>query len=127
MTDEITSTPETEPELKPIPEDEQPQKKLTLRDPVDGKTLAKFKQLQDARLQLGDRLLTLKEEEIQALAASRELKKQHQILFEALLTERGLPVDTFVNIEARTGEITLQKSEQKVTAPKAPEEAPEEA
>jgi len=93
-------------------------KKLTVEDPLDPDTLEKFKQLQTARLQLAERLLDLKEEEIRLLRLAGGVAQERTKLFETVLVSRGLPPNFPVEIDAVTGKFTLVQP--------LPESAPEQ-
>lgn len=96
-------------------------RKLNISDPVEPETLAKFGELQAARLQAAERLLDLEQERIRTLRAASNIDNERQRLFEALLISRGLAPNAPVEIDAKTGRIT------QVDAMGAPVKAPPSA
>lgn len=80
---------------------------LTVNDPIPAETLQLFAQLEDAKARIALENLTVDERKIQLLAASKKLSEQRQRLFEALLLERGLAVDTAVEVNTETGVIKV--------------------
>lgn len=83
------------------------EKRLTANDPVSQETLQAFGQLEDAKIRVAMELLTIEQRKIQLLAATKKLDEQHSRLFEAILVERGLPPDTRIDIDVRTGGIKV--------------------
>ena len=83
------------------------QPRLTVNDPVPADTLSKLRALQDARQDLADRYLSLEQDQVRILAASRRVDDERQRVFDGLLMERGLAPQTKVEIDANTGKITL--------------------
>jgi hypothetical protein len=81
------------------------EKKLTIDDPVEPELLAKFGQLQQARMQCAERLLDLKQEEVRVLRAAANVDAERQKIFEGLLLSRGLPPNFPVEIDAKTGKM----------------------
>lgn len=84
-------------------------KPLTVRDPVDPETLEQFRQLQDARQHMAETLLSMEQEKIQLLAAVKKVDDQMHRLFEGVLVARGLPPDTKVEIDGKTGRIVVEE------------------
>lgn len=82
-------------------------KRLTLEDPVVGETLQQLRQLHDARLHLCERAVNLEQERIQILAAIKRLDDQKQRMFDSILVERGVPPQTQVEIDGRTGTLRM--------------------
>ncbi len=82
---------------------------LTPSDPVDVETLEQFRQLQEARARLADELLEVEQAKIRILHAVKRVDDQRNRLFEACLVSRGLAPDTSVEIDHRTGVITVRK------------------
>jgi len=95
--------------------DEKP-KRLSPDDAVNGETLQQLRQLHDARLHLCERAVDLEQERIQALAAIKRLDDQKQRVFDAILVERGIPPQTQVEIDGRTGKLRV------VSQPEPPKE-----
>lgn len=87
----------------------EPEKRpLTPNDPVDSETLEQFRQLQEARQALADDLLAIEQRKIQLLASAKKIDEQRNRLFERCLVDRGMPPDTTVTIDSRTGVIELE-------------------
>lgn len=82
-------------------------KPLTAADPVDTKTLEELRTLQEARQRFADNLLTLEQEKIKLLAGAKKVDDQITRVFQGCLVERGLPPETEMEIDARTGKIKL--------------------
>jgi phosphoenolpyruvate-protein kinase (PTS system EI component) len=96
--------------------------KLTIADPVAPETLAKFAELQTARLQAAERLLDLEQDKIRVLRAASSIDTERQKLFEEVLIARGLSPTAVVEINAQTGLITPVGSPPPSPAPEAPAE-----
>jgi hypothetical protein len=77
--------------------------KLTLNDPVEPETLAKFGELQTARMQACERYTDLELEKVRTLRAVASIDAERQRLFEAVLVSRGLAPNATVEIDAKTG------------------------
>jgi hypothetical protein len=90
--------------------------RLTPEDPVDGETLSKLGELEDARNQIGSQLLDIKQEEVKLVASSMRLEEQRHRIFEKVLMDRGLPPNTVAEVDAKTGRIIIHRSP---TAPAA--------
>ena len=84
---------------------------LTPDDPVDTETLEQFHRLTETRAKIADDLLSLEQDKIQLLLAAKKIDEQRTRLFEACLIDRGLPLDAAIEIDRKTGKITLTKSE----------------
>ena len=97
---------------------------MTLNDPLDAPTLKRFEELAGLRLQLAERLLDLEQERVKTLRAASNLDVERSRLFETILTTRGLPPNHPVQVDAKTGIITLL--EPPPVEPSAPAEAPAE-
>ncbi len=99
---------------------QQTQARKTLDDPIAPEVLGKLRALQEARMDLGDRHLTLQQEQVRLLAAARRIDEEKQRVFEALLMERGLPPDTVVEIDAGSGKVkVLQEGQPPIPPPPA--------
>ena len=81
--------------------------KLTPNDPVVPEILAQFSTLADAKRELALTLLSLENEKVRIIASARKIEEQLTRLFEACLVERGLPPDAVVEIDPKTGKITV--------------------
>jgi len=96
-------------------------KKLSPDDPVDAETLAKFGQLQTARMQCAERLLDLEQEKVRTLRAAASIDAERQRIFESILTNRGLAPNFPVEIDAKTGKITPVRTDHPEMVAQAPE------
>jgi len=85
--------------------------KKNIDTPVSKEELAELRALTDARLELADRLLTLRQEEIRILAAAKRIDDQHSERFQAILASRGVDPTAGVEVDASTGKVTLNKEE----------------
>lgn len=81
------------------------QKRLTIDDPVDAETRARFTALQDSRLRVGDRLLDIELERVKLIRSASAIDNERQKLFERVLIERGLSPNQPVSIDSETGQI----------------------
>jgi hypothetical protein len=95
----------------------QEKRPLTIEDPVDAETLEQFRELQEHRQRFADSLLSLEQEKIQLLAGVKKIDDHRNRLFEGCLVERGLPPNTKVEIDARTGKIKRTGEEATEPAP----------
>lgn len=95
-------------------------KRLTIDDPIDADTLAKFAELEANRMRLGGQVLDLKSEEVRLMVAARRIDEERQRLFEKILVDRGLHPSTPVEIDAATGQI----KQIAVPSPRAEEPTP---
>jgi hypothetical protein len=80
-------------------------KRLTVDDPVDAETRARFASIQDSRLRIGDRMLDLEMEKVKLIRSISALENERQKLFERVLIERGLSPNQPVSVDAETGQI----------------------
>lgn len=86
-------------------------KRLTIEDPIEPEILAKFSELENARMRLGGQMIDLKSEEVRLMVAARRLDEEKQRLFEKVLVDRGLHPTTPVEIYAETGRISMMAGE----------------
>jgi len=86
---------------------EKAETKLTLNDPISQEVLKKMAQITAARSQLGDQLLDLEHERVKILVSSRQLDEEKQRLFAKELSDRGLGHNTPVEVDAKTGQISI--------------------
>jgi hypothetical protein len=82
-------------------------KKLTINDPIAPDTLKRLGALQQARLQIAEQLLDMELEKIKLVVGSRQLDDEKQRVFEKELTDRGLPPNAPVEVDAKTGMIAM--------------------
>jgi len=93
------------------PEDNGEGQKLTLKDPVPPQILEQLSTLRNAKLQIAERMLELEQEKIHCLGAAKRLKDENQRIFTALLVERGLAPGTFVDLDPKTGLLSMQEEQ----------------
>lgn len=86
---------------------DQEKKRLTVDDPIDDETRARFTALQDSRLRVGDRLLDLELERVRLIRSASAIDNERQKLFERVLLERGLSPNQPVTIDSGTGQIKV--------------------
>lgn len=96
------------------------QRRLTPEDPVSMEQLNRLRLLQESRLDISDRFLTLEQEKVKLLAAARRVDEEKQRVFEGLLLERGLPPDATVEIDASTGNLKVLGSPEPSSPPQQP-------
>jgi hypothetical protein len=94
-------------EIDMTDEVKQEQPKLTLEDPVDPEQVQQLERLRNARAELADESVHLDLRKIQILAALKRVETEQAAIFEALLTERDLPLTTQVVIDSNTGKIEV--------------------
>lgn len=82
-------------------------KKLTVADPVTAEDLARFSELQAARIQIAERGLDLEQEKVRILRAASSVDTERQRLFEKILMERGLPPNAPIEVDGKSGLIKL--------------------
>ena len=87
--------------------DSEAPKRLTPEDPVPQEVLAEFNRYEEARIGLGSQLLQLEQNKVKILAAAHRVDELQRGLFEKVLLERGLPATTQVNIDSKTGQLTV--------------------
>jgi hypothetical protein len=85
------------------------EKQLTMKDPVSEETFEQLVTLRDAKQQMALKLLELKNEEIQILAAAKRTDMQSRRLFEQILVERGLDPASEVFIDAKTRQLVSKE------------------
>jgi len=104
-------------ENKDTSEPEKP-RKLTPDDPVPPDILARFTELEDARVAVALQLLNQEENRVRLLSAAHTASEQRKRLFEQVLVERGLSPLTQVEIDSKTGVLRL------LSPPEPPEKPP---
>lgn len=82
-------------------------KKLTINDPISPDTLKKLGALTNARMQLAEQLLDMEQEKIKIMVTSRQLDDEKQKVFDKELSDRGLPPSAPVEVDAKTGLISM--------------------
>lgn len=103
----------------PAQQAQQPQKRLTLDDPVGKEALDKLAELETTEINAALQLMAVKQEEVKLLAVGRRVEDERHRLFEKLLMERGLAPNTPATIDSTTGKITLVRPPQGMGAPQA--------
>ena len=73
--------------------------------PVSEDVLLKLQQLQQSRLHISDQLLDLELTRVKLLAGAQRLDNEKLRTFEGILVERGLPLNTVVEIDGGTGAV----------------------
>lgn len=86
-------------------EENQENRKLTVADPVDPETLQAIEALQSQRIQIADRLLDLKNEEVRLLRMAQGVDTEKARVFESINVARGLSPHFPLEIDAKTGNI----------------------
>jgi hypothetical protein len=94
-------------EMKMANETQQPQKRLTLDDPIGKEALEKLGELEQAEVNASLQLMAIKQEEVKLLAVGRRVDDERHRIFEKLLMERGLPPNAPATIDSTTGKISL--------------------
>lgn len=84
-------------------------KRLTINDPVDPAVLTQLEGLDRARLELSGQLLDLEQQIVGILAAAHRIDQQRQRVFDNILIERGIDTKTLVQVDSKTGGITVRK------------------
>ena len=102
----------------------QQQRRLTTEDPVSMEQLNRLRLLQESRLDVSDRFMTLEQEKVKLLAAARRIDEEKQRVFEGILLERGLAPDATVEIDAGTGKLKLLSPSSEPATPPAPPASP---
>jgi hypothetical protein len=85
----------------------QPQKRLTLDDPIGKEALEKLGELETAEVNAALQLMAIKQEEVKLLAVGRRVEDERHKIFERLLMERGFAPNAPATIDSTTGKITL--------------------
>lgn len=94
-------------------------RRLTSDDPVPPEQIKRFEEIAAARAAVADQMLRMEQDKIYLLASAKQLDDQHKRLFQALLTERGLPPDTAADLDAKTGKLTVKSPEKPAEQPPA--------
>lgn len=81
--------------------------KKTIKDPVSPEELRQLAEVQARRFELADALLDLEQEKVKLLVQARQLDELKAKTFSKIMTDRGLPPNAPVEIDAKTGEIKL--------------------
>ncbi len=90
-----------------MPNENQPQKRLTMDDLVGKEALDKLSELENAEVNAALSLMALENEKVKLLAVSRRVEDERRRLFEKLLIERGLSPNVPATIDSTTGRMSL--------------------
>jgi hypothetical protein len=74
---------------------------------VDQETLGSLNQVMDAWHECAARLMDLEQEKIKVMFAARQLEAEKLKILEKICVDNGLSPGTPVEIDSRTGEITV--------------------
>lgn len=85
--------------------------KLTLQDPISPEVLARFAEISSARTQMCEHYFDIDNEKVKLTVAIRQLDSERAKLFEKQLLDRGVSPNAPVEVDAKTGMITLRKEE----------------
>jgi len=80
--------------------------RLTIKDPIDKDTLVRLRQIQEARLQVGSNILDVEQEKVRLMAMANRIDAEKTQMFDKILTERGLPPNLPIKIDAETGNVS---------------------
>lgn len=80
---------------------------LTINDPVDAETLQSFADHQGTKAVIAERLLEIEMGKVRLLRAAVDNDAERQRQFDKILLDRGLPPNAQIEIDAKTGKITL--------------------
>lgn len=94
-------------------------------EPVNAEDLALLRELDNARVNLSLRFADLNIEHVQVLAAIKRVKGEQDALFRRIATERGLPDQSLVEINPKTGEVVASPVQKSVEATAEPAAAAE--
>lgn len=92
--------------------------------PVNAEDLARLHELQVARANISERLLTVELEKVRLLAAGRRISEEQETLFRRIANERGLPERVAMDVNPRTGEIVLEPTTPESTTGRGEEVTP---
>ncbi len=95
----------------------QPEKRLSLEDPVGKETLDKLAELETTEINTALQLMAIKQEEVKLGAVGRRIEDERQRIFQKLLMERGLAPNTPATIDSTSGKITVVRPPQGMQAP----------
>ena len=101
-----------------MPEDKT---QLTVNDPISSEELVRLNELDKVRTGLAQRNLLLDQEKIGILAAIKRIEGETRTIFERVLSERGLPPETEVDIDPKTGALSVLSSQRPESSESAQE------
>lgn len=88
--------------------------------PVSEELLLKLQQLQQSRLHISDQLLDIELTRVKLLAGAQRLDNEKLRTFEGILLERGLPLNTVVEIDGGTGAVRFPNAQPTAEAEPTP-------
>ncbi len=94
-------------------------------EPVSADDLALLRELDNARVNLSLRFADLNIEHVQVLAAIKRVKGEQEAVFRRIATERGLPDQSLVEINPKTGEVVASLGPKSVESSATPPAAQE--
>lgn len=99
---------------------------MSLIEPVSKEDLARFQQLDLSKKALAERLLSLEEEKIRIMAATKRISDEWTGLFSRIASERGLDPNSAFDINPKTGAIDLGSppAEEQPEGSPSPQSAP---
>lgn len=100
-----------------------PKVRLTVNDPVDKDTLARFAELERVYDNACRELMELKRHEVTLVATTSRVDAERTRLFEKVLIDRGLAPNTKIEIEGETGKLLIHTPQQAPQAQPAPQAA----
>lgn len=89
-------------------------------EPVNAEDLALLRELDNARVNLSLRFTDLNIEHVQVLAAIKRVKDQQDAVFRRIASERGLPDQSLVEINPKTGEVIASPTSKSVPEAQVP-------
>ena len=82
-------------------------KKLSVNDPITPEMLNTLRTIEEGEGQIAHRFLELEHERVGLLVTSKNLRMERGKIFNLILSERGLPPNTIIEINDATGKITV--------------------
>lgn len=80
-------------------------------EPVSVEDLVRLRELSAARDNIAHKLLSVELEKITLLAAGRRIDDEHDVLLRRIMTDRGIPFTSTVDINPRTGEVIASSAD----------------
>ncbi len=85
-------------------------RRLTADDPVSQEELGSLSELEEAETRVARQLLLIEQKRIYLLASAKKIEMQRNRVFEQILVDRGLPLDSIIDLDHRTGEIRVEQT-----------------
>ncbi len=95
---------------------------MTLKDPVSQEERDLINKLDVAKAGIAEKNLQLDLEKVNLVAATRRIEAQYQEIFKKILIDRGLSIDTLIQIDLNSGQLRIVPGASKA-APEAPPKA----